>query len=139
MEESEFSLWALSMGIDGTTLSVLTTPPTRFAERELIQRFIPCFESIRQLNYEEPLGTSAVKSGFIVIGDCPDGDPIAVDLKTNPGSVHYICHEDLDDDGGVISKMVAPDIQTFATMMNDETVPYDYHSATIWTSENNAG
>ena len=138
MEESDFEQWALSMGIDGASLSLLVTLPTRFPDRELVQRFIPSFEAIRQLNYEEPLGTTAVENGFIVIGDCPDGDPIAIDLKTNPGSVHYICHEELDDDGGVISKMVAPDLQTFATMMNEETIPYDYHNATHWKSENSA-
>ncbi len=42
---------------------------TRFADRELIQRFVPSFSEIRELNNEEPLGTTAVENGFIVIGD----------------------------------------------------------------------
>ncbi len=126
------------MGIDGDTLSVLITLPTRFADRELIQRFVPSFSDIRELNNEQPLGTTAVENGFIVIGDCPDGDPIAIDMRTNPGSVHYITHEEIDE-GSVISKMVAPDIRTFVRIMDEENVPYDYHEAIAWGGNANGG
>ncbi len=117
MTESEFALWALSMGID---------------DREMIARFVTSFEETHELNYEEPVGTTAVENGFIIIACCPDGDPIAVDMRINPGSVHYISAGDSDEE--VVSKMVAPDIRSFVGIMDDETIPYDYHEAIAWQS-----
>ena len=135
-DKTEFANWALSLGIDGKTLSLLVTLPNRFPDRELIQRFIPSLTEIRELNDEEPLGTAAIQDGFITIGSCPDGDPIAIDLKTNPGAVHFISHEELDGNS-VITKMVARDLQSFVRMMDHEIIAYDFHEAVDINEQSN--
>ena len=41
----------------------------------------------------EGLGINPGQAGFWLLGSCPDGDPIVLDVLEYVGSVCYLCHE----------------------------------------------
>ena len=131
MTESEFANWALDLGIDGTSLRSLIEVASHHDKDTFVGRSVEDFAGIKELSEEEPLGVLATNGGFLVFGSCPNGDQIAVDLKTDPGSVHYLFFEE-EDELKIISNKIVPNLPMFVTMMNAEKLPFDYHEAIGW-------
>jgi hypothetical protein len=87
-------------------------------------------DDIVEMTDKDPYGISARANGFIVIGGCPNGDPIAIDVAYEPGSVWYICHETMS--AGPVreaSIRVAKDLTEMFESMAGGTFPYDYFEA----------
>lgn len=69
---------------------------------------------------------------MIVIGSCPNGDFVVIDLKEDIGSVRYISHEELYDteDLRSISVIVSDSLPEFIDLyVEGDNFPYDYHEA----------
>ena len=69
--------------------------------------------------------------GFIVFGWCPNGDPIAIDVKGEVGRILYLSHEEIDEHG-FPSRLVSPSMEHFIEMVNSDKMPLDYHEAIGW-------
>lgn len=69
---------------------------------------------------------------FVLVGQCPNGDAVAIDTQKTPGAVFYVACElaggDRPDDEFVICVAESPSVfvQRF---MNDADFPYDYWEA----------
>jgi hypothetical protein len=52
---------------------------------------------IVEMTDKDPYGISPSANGFLIVGGCPNGDPIAIDVANEPGSVCVISHETMSD------------------------------------------
>lgn len=127
MKELEFVVWARSRGVDEELISALLR---MIAESKDPNEMIYSLEGIKQMNEDEeyPVEAAAVRAGFFVIGSCINGDPVVMDLKQNPGSIHFASHEDLDE-GKALLTQVADSLEEFAQLMAQDELPIDYFEA----------
>ena len=79
---------------------------------------------------EDPYGIAPSANGFVIVGGCPNGDPIAVDVADEPGSLWYVSHERMSDgplrDAAV---RVAKDPAAMMQGLARGTFPVCYHDA----------
>jgi hypothetical protein len=74
----------------------------------------------------------AIRDGLLVIGSCPNGDPVVVDVREHLGAGGYIDHETMWQAGSVreVFKVLAPGLGALAAGLAEGTMPRDYHQAT---------
>ncbi|WP_435008220.1 hypothetical protein P12x_005498 [Tundrisphaera lichenicola] len=74
-----------------------------------------------------------LKAGLLAIGSGVLGDPVAIDLRKQVGSVGYISHDDVwGDDEAKIRKffvVIAPSLAELVRRSRDGVLPKDYHQA----------
>ena len=92
---------------------------------------------IVDLNAKDMFGVPGPEAGFIFTGYCPNGDPVAIDVRDQPGSVWYLSHEESVDPSDLRANAVkaADDIETLSQGIWDGMGPYDYYHALLPESE----
>ena len=74
-----------------------------------------------------------MKAGLLAIGYCNNGDPIAVDVRKQVGSVGYISHDAVwEDEEARVRRFfifIAPSLIEFARLARDGQLPIDYWEA----------
>ena len=69
---------------------------------------------------------AARENGFVLIGGCPNGDPIAIDVADEPGTVWYICHETMH---GRPVREVSVRVADGVAGLFESECPFDYFEA----------
>ena len=70
---------------------------------------------------------------FVLVGQCPNGDGIAIDTQVQPGAVYFISHELIGTDAILedMSVLVAPSPANYAQRieMGNDDLPMDFWEA----------
>lgn len=135
--QKDFLDWGLKIGIDKNIInSIIEFTATPEEIKEIIEKMLlppPIYplEDIQSMQEEDEMGISPMESGFLILGTCANGDPIAVDVKKDLGTVWYISHGEMyEGDLKSVSIQVAEDIPTFIQKLNEnESFPMDYWEA----------
>jgi hypothetical protein len=136
--QAEFLQWLTDRGADpltATLVNALATSPEDFRAAYESRRPRPPFDrraGIREMNDEDLCGVANLTHGLLLVGACPNGDPIAVDIADDPGSVWYVSHEEMHSEPlRSVSIRVAANLADWATalMENTENFAIDYFSA----------
>src|SRR5204863_8842026 len=92
----QFTAWAAKRGIPETIVETLieSTPQKEDLDPEMPS---PIYDlaNIMGMNGEDGIPVPAIACGFLMIGSCPNGDPVAIDFKQEIGSIHYLSHEEM--------------------------------------------
>lgn len=74
----------------------------------------------------------AIRDGLLIVGTCPNGDPVAVDVREQLGSAGYIGHETMWQAGNVrdVFAVLAPGLGALAAGLDEDAFPLDYYEAT---------
>lgn len=74
----------------------------------------------------------ALKGGFLILGTCPNGDPVVIDIAGTTGSVGYLCAETMwsSKDLRTAFVQVAPSLAAFIRGLSQDNLPADYFEAT---------
>ena len=74
---------------------------------------------------------------FVVVGQCPNGDGVAIDTQKEPGAVFYVAHELLGSDRPLeeVVTRVAASPSDYVHKLADEDFPYDYWEARARNTE----
>ena len=74
----------------------------------------------------------ALRDGLLIVGGCPNGDPVAVDVREQLGAAGYIGHETMWQAGIVreVFAMLAPGLGALAAGLDSGAMPLDYSEAT---------
>ena len=77
---------------------------------------------------------------FVVVGQCPNGDGVAIDTERHPGSVFYVAHDFLGGDRPVEEMVtrVADSPSAYVRRRGDDDFPWDYWEAKAGSTEPNA-
>jgi hypothetical protein len=136
MTAREFATWASTRGIPDRTIEELlqyAASPEEMEEAcDAMEPAPPIYtlDDIVEMTDKDPYGVFARANGLIVVGGCPNGDPIAIDLADEPGSVWYICHETMSARPvREVSIRVASDLTEMQNGMARGGFPYDYFDA----------
>jgi hypothetical protein len=136
MTRRKFAAWASSRGVpDGTTEQLLRYAASAKEMREAFEAVLPAppvytLDDMVEMTDKDPYGISPRANGFVVVGGCPNGDPIAIDVADEPGSVWYICHETMSDQPvRQASIRVAKDLTEMLEGFAGGEFPYDYFEA----------
>jgi hypothetical protein len=136
MTRRKFATWASSRGVpDGTTELLLRYAASAKEMREAFEAVLPAppvytLDDIVQMTDQDPYGIRPRANGFVLVGGCPNGDPIAIDVADEPGSVWYICHETMSDRPvRQVSIRVARDLTELMDGLAGDEFPYDYFEA----------
>src|SRR5262249_29099345 len=136
MTRRAFATWASRRGVpDSTTEQLLRYAASPEEMKEACDAMEPAppvytLDDIVEMTDKDPYGINPRGNGFIVVGGCPNGDPIAVDVADEPGSVWYICHETMS--AGPVRRAsirVAKDLTEMLDGMAGGEFPYDYFEA----------
>lgn len=85
---------------------------------------------IVEMTDTDPYGISARENGFVLVGGCPNGDPIAIDVADEAGAVWYICHETMHGQPvREVSVRVAAGLAELFEAMAEGNFPFDYFEA----------
>lgn len=134
---NEFLSWGSKAGIPVTILQDLIV----FAAKpEILRRTIdemlpppPIFpvNEIRAMQEKDPMGINPGKSRFLIIGSCPNGDPIAVDIGQDAGSVWYLSHEQMFDREirSAAVKVAASIVEFCRRLAENDSFPLDFWDA----------
>ncbi len=135
--EGEFTKWATAKGLDSKTIQlVIACAATPEEMKEAIDNDEPCspiypLGDIQNLQDENGLGVSPEKSGFLIVGSCPNGDPIALDIGADMGSVWYMDHETMAAD--LLRSAAIRVADNLSQLMNRlvqvDDFPFDYYEA----------
>lgn len=133
----DFALWASQKGLDAETIRmVVACAATPEEVKEAFDAWEPgppidTLDGIRALYDGDELGVAPEKSGFMFVGSCPNGDPIALDIGTDLGSVWFLDHETMHSESlRSIAIRVADNLQQLMTrLVNEDDFPFDYYSA----------
>jgi hypothetical protein len=103
--------------------------------------WIECDSGLRLAGFAKLPGANrgvhrrALENGFLIIGECPNGDPLAVELATQ--KMVYISHDvmyELDDEDDWDDKSVARTKLTidrfWSRAENEKDFPCDFYAAT---------
>ena len=74
----------------------------------------------------------AIRDGLLIVGGCPNGDPVAVDVREQLGAAGYIGHETMWQAGSVreVFRVLAPGLGALAAGLDADEMPLDYYEAT---------
>lgn len=135
--QEDFALWATQKGLDTETIRMVVACAA--TPEEVKEAFDACepgppidtLDSIRALHDGDELGVAPEKCGFMIVGSCPNGDPIALDIGEDLGSVWYMDHETMHSEPlRSISIRVADNLQQLMTrLVNEDDFPFDYYLA----------
>jgi hypothetical protein len=105
------------------------------AEKETpIGRIVLDYAGIAEYTDDDIIDACPFDDGFVVFGDCPNGDPVAIDVKRNVGTIHYLSHEETDG-YSFPSFKVANSMEQFLIDLGNDKMPADYHEALSWKFE----
>ena len=73
----------------------------------------------------------ALRDGLLIVGTCPNGDPVAVDVRDKLGEAGYIGHEKMWKVSNVREAfaVIAPGLGALAYGLDQDQVPVDYYEA----------
>ena len=133
----DFVSWGTKAGMPEAVLRDLTEfAATTDEMRAAIDEMLPGppiypINDIQGMHEGDFMGIAPSKAGFLVIGTCPNGDPIAVDIGEEPGTVWYLSHEQMHGrDLRSVAVKVANSIPSFIHgLTEDESFPFDYWEA----------
>ena len=136
MTPKDFRAWASRRRLpDGTVeqlIRLAASPEEMKAAFDATEPAPPiyAFADIVGMTDEDPYGISPSAHGFVIIGGCPNGDPIAVDVANEPGSVWYIDHETMSERPiRDVAIRVAADPTALMDGLAQCTFPFDYYDA----------
>ena len=67
---------------------------------------------------------------FVLVGQCPNGDGVAIDTKNKPGTIWYVAHELLEiESNNEIIIEVADSPSDYVSKRDDDDFPWDYWDA----------
>jgi hypothetical protein len=71
------------------------------------------------------------QSRFVLVGQCPNGDGVAVDTEIEPGAVFYVAHELLGSERPVdeVVIRVADSPSDYVRRRSEEDFPWDFYEA----------
>jgi hypothetical protein len=75
---------------------------------------------------------------FVLVGQCPNGDAVAIDTQEHPGAVYYVAHEFLGGDRAIddVVIRVAESPSDFVERFIDNSdFPYDFFEARDQSTE----
>ena len=75
---------------------------------------------------------------FVVVGQCPNGDGVAIDTQTKSGAVFYVAHELLGGDRpleDVVVRVADSPSDFIQKFLDDDGFPYDYYDANSRNAE----
>lgn len=77
------------------------------------------------------------RTRFILVGQCPNGDGIAIDTQKQPGAVFYVAHELVGSDRPLEETVirVAGSPSDFVQKFLRDDFPYDYWEARVRITE----
>jgi len=135
--QDDFTQWATAKGLDSNTIRQViacAATPEEFKqaceEDEACSPIYP-LEEIQSLQEGDEMGVSPEKSGFLIVGSCPNGDPIALDTAADPGSVWYMGHETMHSKPlrSIAIRVADNLVQFINNLVEDDDFPFDYYSA----------
>lgn len=136
MTRRKFGTWATSRGVpDGTTEKLVQYAASAKEMRKARDAMEPAppvytLDDIVEMTDKDPYGINPRANDFVIVGGCPNGDPIAIDVADEPGSVWYICHETMfDRPVRQASIRVAKDLTEMLEGLARGEFPYDYFEA----------
>lgn len=132
MTDSEFLIWAAAKGIDADSVAVILECAATPLESKTVRT--DCLyppEDICDLFETNGFGVSPQDAGFIFVGYCACGDPIAIDVAADAGSIWYVGHEVMHSAPlREVAIRVADSLRTaYASIVTDREFPVDYYSA----------
>ena len=135
--QNDFAKWATGNGLDDRAIEQLldyaATPEQMKAAYEAMEPAPPIYtlNGIRKLHDGNEMGISPAHDGFMIVGGCPNGDPIALDIADDVGSVWYLGHETMHKTPlREIAVRVADDLdQLIDGICNDDDFPIDFYQA----------
>ncbi len=73
----------------------------------------------------------ALRDGLLVVGSCPNGDPVAVDVRDRLGAAGYIGHEETWQVANVreVFRVLSPSLGRLAEGLDQDRMPLDYYEA----------
>ena len=74
----------------------------------------------------------ALRDGLLIVGGCPNGDPVAVDVREQLGAAGYIGHESMWQAGNVreVFAVLAPGLGALAAKLDAGGMPLNHYEAT---------
>ncbi len=132
MTDSEFLAWAMEKGIDAdAVLVILESSATPLDSKTVRTDCLYSPDDIYDLCETNRFGVSPQNAGFIFVGCCANGDPIAVDVDADKGSIWYIGHEVMHSTSmRQIAIRVADNLRSaYTSIVTDRDFPVDYYSA----------
>lgn len=130
MTEKEFTSWATNLGVSKDLINQLVKfaqPPDNVLDEP---EPVSSLQGIREFTENIP-GVTPLEHGFLFIGSCLNGDPVALDVADNIGSIWYVCHETMY--GTPLREAairVADDVAGLLDgLSNEEGFPWDYYDA----------
>jgi len=136
MTDHEFTVWASERGVPtDTTEAILRHAASPVEMQEACDAMEPAppvyaLADIVEMTDTDLYGINARGNGFIVVGGCPNGDPIAIDLDDEPGTVWYICHETMHSEPlREVAVRVAEDLTEMLEGFAEGDFPFDYFEA----------
>jgi hypothetical protein len=137
MTPQKFTRWASTRGLPRQIIQQLiqlAASPEEMKEAfDAVEPAPPIYTlaDIVEMTDEDPYGISPSANGLMIVGGCPNGDPIAVDVADEPGSVWYVSHEDMSE--GPVREAAIRVAKDPAALMegiaNDRKFPLDYYAA----------
>jgi hypothetical protein len=73
----------------------------------------------------------ALKHRLMIVGSCPNGDPVVVDLQDKPGAAGYLCHETMWSSEDIRAEYIqlAPSLSGLIMGLANKAMPMDYFEA----------
>jgi len=131
MNESKFEQWAASRNVRESDVEFLKLSASFSEEDSLVGSTVLDYAGIVEYTDEEIVEACPFDGGFVVFGSCPNGDPVALDVQNEIGSVHYISHEE-SDGCSFPSLKVANSVKQFLEQLRLDKMPTDFHEAKRW-------
>lgn len=131
MHESEFLVWANNHDLRPQEVESLQQATGHADDDTLVGRVVLGYDAIAEYTDEKMVDACPFDFGFVVFGECPNGDPVAIDVRNNVGTIHYLSHE-LSDGSSIPSIRVANTMQQFLMNLEIDKMPTDYHEALGW-------
>jgi hypothetical protein len=77
---------------------------------------------------------------FVMVGQCPNGDGVAIDTEKQPGAIFYVAHDLLGGDRSVDEMViwVADSPFAYVRMRGKDDFPWDFWEAKARNTEPNA-
>ncbi len=137
MTDKEFGTWAAKHGVSLDTIELLTicaaTPERMRAADEAIEPPPPIYtlQNIAEMTESDDYGFRPIEHGLMLIGGCPNGDPIAIDIADDMGSVWYLDHTSMHNSPPrSVAVRVANDVASLINgMAYEDGFPIDHFDA----------
>lgn len=131
MNKTEFTRWLNQRNVPAEVRADLSLAHTHLNKDTMAGRMLDDFDGIVEYTDNAVVELTPHDVGLVVFGCCPNGDPIAIDIKDNIGRILYLSHEEIDENG-FPSHEVSPSMEHFIEMVNADKMPLDYHEAIRW-------